>query len=53
MRRPMDAWYWFWMANFVVAGSAFAAITVIVLVRGLGDLRQMFADLRAGADRPR
>ena len=49
----MNAWYYFWMANFLVAGSAFAVITVIVLVRGLGDLREMFANLRAGAQRPR
>ena len=45
----MNAWYYFWMANFFVAGSAFAVITVIVLVRGLGDLREMFADLRKEA----
>lgn len=42
----MNAWYYFWMANFFVAGSAFAVITVIVLVRGLKDLREMFARLR-------
>lgn len=49
----MNAWYEFWMANFFVAGSAFAVITVIVLVRGLGDLRQMFTDLRKQARHPR
>lgn len=52
--RPiMNSWYYFWMANFVLAGSAFAIITVIVLVRGLRDLREMFANLRAEAQRPR
>ena len=46
----MNGWYYFWMANFVLAGSAFAMITVIVLVRGLRDLREMFAGLaRRGA----
>ncbi len=45
----MKAWYYFWLANFFVAGSAFAIITVIVLVRGLKDLREMFAKLRAEA----
>ena len=49
----MNAWYYFWMANFLVAGSAFAVITVIVLVCGLRDLREMFANLRAEAQRPR
>ena len=51
--RDMNAWYYFWMANFVVSGSAFAIITLIVLVRGLRDLREMFAGLRAEAQRPR
>jgi hypothetical protein len=49
----MNAWYYFWMANFLVAGSAFAVITVIVLVRGLRDLREMFTNLRAEVQRPR
>jgi hypothetical protein len=47
----MYGWYLFWVANFVLAGSAFAVITVIVLVRGLRDLREMFAGLRAEAQR--
>jgi hypothetical protein len=49
----MNAWYYFWMANFLIAGSAFAVITLIVLVRGLRDLRDMFANLRAEAQRRR
>jgi hypothetical protein len=52
-RPTMNAWYYFWMANFVLAGSAFAVITVIVMVRGLRDLREMFANLRAEGQRPR
>jgi hypothetical protein len=48
----MNGWYYFWMANFVLAGSAFAVITIIVLVFGLRDLREMFANLRAEAHRP-
>jgi hypothetical protein len=47
----MDAWYYFWMANFLVAGSAFAAIALIVLVLGFKDLRDMFRNLRAEAGR--
>ena len=42
-------WYYFWVVNFVVAGSAFVIITLIVLVRGIGDLRRMFATLRPGS----
>jgi hypothetical protein len=53
MTAAMNGWYYFWMTNFVVAGSAFAVITLIVLVRGLRDLREMFAGLRAEAQRPR
>ena len=49
----MNAWYYFWMGNFVVAGSAFGVITLIVLVLGLRDLREMFVNLRAEAQRPR
>ena len=47
----MNPWYIFWMANFVLAGWAFAVITLVVLVRGLRDLREMFAGLRAEAQR--
>ena len=39
-------WYLFWTANFVIAGSAFLIITLVVLVRGIGDLKAMFARLR-------
>ncbi len=48
----MNYWYYFWIANFILAGSAFAVITVIVLLRGLGDLRHMLANLRAEVQRP-
>ena len=49
----MNGWYIFWIANFVLAGSAFAIITLIVLVCGVRDLREMFAGLRAEAQRQR
>lgn len=42
----MSYWYYFWMANFVLAGSAFAVITLIVLVLGSRDLKHMFTSLR-------
>ena len=48
----MGFWYYFWTINFVVAGSAFVLITVIVMVRGSQDLRSMFARLKeSGAAR--
>ncbi len=46
----MTAWYYFWMASFFLAGSAFAVIAAIVLVRGIGDLRQMLTGLKAERD---
>jgi hypothetical protein len=42
----MGFWYYFWTVNFLVAGSAFAVITVVVLVRGSKDLFDMFARLK-------
>lgn len=53
MTATMNGWYYFWMGNFVLAGSAFAVITLIVLVRGLRDLREMLKGLRAEAQRQR
>jgi hypothetical protein len=41
----MNAWYYFWVLNFAVAGSAFFFIAVIVTIRGVGDLREMFRRL--------
>ena len=47
----MNVWYFFWMANFVIAGTAFAVIAIVVAIRGVKDLREMFANLRAEAKR--
>jgi len=47
----MNAWYFFWMANFVIAGTAFADIAIVVAIRGVKDLREMFANLRAESKR--
>ena len=46
----MTAWYYFWMTSFFLAGSAFAIIAAVVLVRGIGDLRQMLTNLRTERD---
>jgi hypothetical protein len=42
----MHAWELFWTASLLVSGIAFAVITAIVSVRGFGDLREMFRNLR-------
>jgi hypothetical protein len=39
-------WYLFWTANLAIAGSVFFIITVVVMIRGIGDLKAMFARLR-------
>ena len=41
-----EYWYYFWIFNFLVAGSAFVIITLIVVVRGSIDLKDMFARLK-------
>ena len=41
----MRYWQFFWVVCLVVAGSAFAFITVMVTIKGGKDLRQMFKDL--------
>ena len=47
----MNLWLVFWTLMLVVAGGSFAAITVVVTVRGARDLRQWFATLsRQNAD---
>ncbi len=47
----MGFWYYFWTLNFLVAGSAFLIITLVVLVRGSIDLRDMFARLNETSKR--
>ena len=47
----MLGWYYFWMACFALAGSAFAVIAAIVLVRGIADLREMLSGLRQQGER--
>ena len=47
----MNLWLAFWVLMLVVAGGSFAAITVVVTMRGSHDLRQWFAGLsRQNAD---
>ena len=42
----MRYWYYFWVANLFIDGFAFALISVVVVVRGFGDLRRLFIKLR-------
>jgi hypothetical protein len=42
----MGFWYYFWTANFIVAGSSFVLITLMVMVRGSKDLRDMLRSLK-------
>lgn len=42
----MRGWYYFWVANFALAGSAFVGIALVVMVGGIGDLRHMFRSLQ-------
>jgi hypothetical protein len=37
----IELWWMFWTLCFVVAGAGFSLIALVVLVRGLGDLRKM------------
>ncbi len=37
----IEFWEYFWLLNFIVAGSAFAIIAAVVTVKGVGDLREM------------
>lgn len=41
----MKYWQIFWTLNLMIAGAAFAFITIVVTFRGVNDLRQWFATL--------
>jgi hypothetical protein len=41
----MRGWFYFWVASFAASAAVFALITLLVLVRGTADLRQMFRRL--------
>lgn len=46
----MNLWLVFWALMLVVAGGSFVAITLVVSVKGVRDLRQWFWALRAGRE---
>ena len=41
----MYFWQLFWTISILVAGAAFAFITVVVTFKGVKDLREMFKQL--------
>ena len=47
----MKYWEWFWTISLVVAGAAFAFITVIVTIKGFRDLREFFNQLSKQQDK--
>lgn len=42
----MEAWQSFWKVIFFVASALFYLIVIAVASRGLGDIGEMFAELR-------
>jgi hypothetical protein len=46
----MRTWQYFWEASLLIAGVAFAGITVVVAFRGFHDLRVLFRHLRERKD---
>lgn len=46
----MISWLNFWTVSLLVAGAAFAVITVIVAIKGVEDLRAMFKGLARQRD---
>jgi hypothetical protein len=47
----MKYWQWFWTVSLVIAGASFAAITVVVTLRGFADLREMLKGLLQQKDK--
>ena len=43
----MNAWQMFWTVWLILSGTAFAAITVVVTVKGFGDVKRMLTGLKS------
>ena len=46
----MEFWKTFWTVALLVAGSGFAGITLVVILKGGGDLKKMLSGLKAHHD---
>ena len=47
----MQAWQMFWTIWLILSGVAFAAITVVVTLKGFGDVKRMLSGLKETNDR--
>ena len=46
----MQAWQTFWLVWLLLSGVAFASITVVVSIKGFGDVRRMLSGIKARQD---
>ena len=46
----MHGWQIFWTIWLLVAGVAFALITVVVTLKGFGDVRRMLSGIKSRGD---
>lgn len=47
----MEPWKTLWTTWLLFAGFAFAAITVVVTIKGFGDVRRMLRGIKSHGDR--
>jgi hypothetical protein len=43
----MNGWQVFWTVWLVLSGTAFAAITLVVTIKGFGDVKRMLSGLKS------
>jgi hypothetical protein len=46
----MEPWKTFWTIWLLFSGIAFAAITVVVSIKGIGDVRRMLSGIKSHDD---
>ena len=47
----MQAWQMFWTVWLLFSGAAFAIITVVVCIKGFGDVKRMLSGIKAQDNR--
>lgn len=45
-----EAWWYFWTVCFTLSGICFTLIALVVLARGIGDLRRMIRYIVSRSD---